>query len=301
MSSGAEEEEAAADENVCANCGIAGVDNIKLEECHDCDLVRYCSDKCKEDHREQHSEECEKRADKLHEKRLFTQPDGTHLGECPICFLPMPLQKEKSAFASCCGQLICKGCGVFHMASNKHDIVKASRCPFCRTPGTDKEEYEKRKKERIEANDPAVLSKKGEECFDEGDYDKALQYWTKAAELGNAEAHFKLGSIYMDGEGVEKDMGKAAYHWEKAAIGGHPNARYNLAIVEAKNDNTERAVKHLIIAANLGHDKSMKALLPSYKAGYITKEQYGATLRTHQAAVDATKSSQREAAERAGF
>ena len=47
-----EEEGGTADKNVCANCGIAAVDDIKLEECTDCDLVKYCSDKCREDHRE---------------------------------------------------------------------------------------------------------------------------------------------------------------------------------------------------------------------------------------------------------
>jgi hypothetical protein len=35
-----------------------------------------------------------------------------------------------------------------------------------------------------------------------------------------------------------------------------------------------------------------------YKKGYITKEEYGATLRTHQAAVGSTKSAQRDAAEK---
>ena len=62
----------------------------------------------------------------------------------------------------------------------------------------------------------------------------------------------------------------------------------------------ERAVKHFIINANLGDDKSMKFLLEAYKVGCITKEEYGATLRTHQTAVDAMKSSQRDAAERFG-
>ena len=91
------------------------------------------------------------------------------------------------------------------------------------------------------------------------------------------------------------------HHWEKAAIGGHPEARYNLAIEEAKNGNVERTVKHFIIAANLGYEASMKALLPFYKKGVITKEEYGATLRTHQAAINATKSAQRDAAEKQHF
>ena len=116
--------------------------------------------------------------------------------------------------------------------------------------------------------------------------------------MGNAEAHFQLGCLYWEGEDVEKDMEKAAHHLEKAAIGGHPYARHNLAVYEKEKGRLERAAKHFIIAAKLGDEASMKALLPSFKAGHITKEEYGSTLRTHQAAIDATKSSQRETMER---
>ena len=49
--------EGMADKNVCANCGIAEVDEIKLDECTDCDLVKYCGDKCRDEHREEHEEE----------------------------------------------------------------------------------------------------------------------------------------------------------------------------------------------------------------------------------------------------
>ena len=59
----------------------------------------------------------------------------------------------------------------------------------------------------------------------------------------------------------------------------------------------ERAVKHWIIAANMGYDKSMKALWKYHARGLVKKEHLTATLRAHQAAVDATKSQQREEAE----
>ena len=136
---------------------------------------------------------------------------------------------------------------------------------------------------------------KGSECYEAGDYDGALEYWSRAAELGDVEAHYRFGFMYWKGKGVEKDEEKAVYHFEKAAIGGHTKARNNLAYFETENGNTERAVKHFIIAANLGNDNSMKYLLRMYKHGYIAKDEYGATLRTHQAAIDATKSQQREA------
>ena len=269
-----------ADKDVCANCGIAGVDEIKLQECNDCELVKYCSDKCCEEHRQQHNEECKKRADELHDKRLFTQPDGSHRGECPICFLPIPLGIGKSTFMSCCGKWICRGCALAHKVSNINDKLKASTCLFCRTQTSDKEEFRKRKKERVEANDPPSLFYKGKEGYNKGDYDEALKYWTKASELGDIEAQFRLGWMYWRGEYVDKDEDKGIYHYEKAAIGGHPDARCYLGCIEGTNGNFDRSTKHSIIAANLGCVKSMKALLEVYKAGYITKEKYGTTLRT---------------------
>eukprot|EP00985_Skeletonema_marinoi_P022217 scaffold14081_cov66-Skeletonema_marinoi.AAC.1 len=49
----------------CASCGIAEVDELKLTECTDCDLVKYCSDACQHDHKLQHEEACKKRAAEL--------------------------------------------------------------------------------------------------------------------------------------------------------------------------------------------------------------------------------------------
>ena len=66
----------------CASCGIAEIDDIKLKNCDDCDLVKYCCDTCQGDHRSQHKEECEKRAAELHDEILFKQPEGNYYGDC---------------------------------------------------------------------------------------------------------------------------------------------------------------------------------------------------------------------------
>jgi hypothetical protein len=277
----------------CANCGIAGVDEIKLEECTDCDLVKYCSDKCREEHREQHDEECKNRkVILLHDRKLFTQPEETHRGECPLCFLPMPHDPTKSTFHTCCSKIICNGCRYAHERSNGGDS-----CPFCREPVADEEENTKRIMKRIKANDPAAMFQMGRKRYIEGDYETALDFFTKAAELGNAGAHHNLSVMYRKGARVEKEE-KVVYHFEIAAIGGHPGARCNLGCLEENNGNIERAVKHFIIAANLGDEESMKALWKHYSCGNITKEDLEATLRTHQAAIDAMKSEQRKEAER---
>ncbi len=171
------------------------------------------------------------------------------------------------------------------------------RCPFCREPTADDEENTKRKMNRIKANDPVALCQMGTARFHEGDYDTAIKYCTKAAELGDVKAHYQLADSYHQGDIVEKDEEKEIYHLEKAATGGHPGARHDLGCYESRNGNMERAVKHFIIAANVGYEESMKWLWKHYSAGNITKEELDATLRTHQAAIDATKSPERAAAE----
>ena len=150
---------------------------------------------------------------------------------------------------------------------------------------------------RVKKNDPAALCDVGKSHRDEGDYKTALEYFTKAAELGDVDAHFNLSVAYWKGQGVEKDEKKEIYHLEEASIGGHPYARHNLGSEEGQCGRFERAKKHFIIAANLGYHDSLKALRKLYANGHASKEDYAAALRAYQTAVEATKSAQREEAE----
>ncbi len=94
-------------------------------------------------------------------------------------------------------------------------------------------------------------------------------------------------------------MTKAVYHLEEAAIAGHIVARYHLASMNWESGRFKTAVKHWIIAANLGHDDSIQILRECYKKGKVSKDNnFASALRAHQAAADATKSPQREVGER---
>eukprot|EP00985_Skeletonema_marinoi_P002564 scaffold1057_cov203-Skeletonema_marinoi.AAC.12 len=53
------------------------------------DLVRYCSDECQRDHKPYHKEACKNQAAELRDELLFKQPESTHLGDCPICMIPL--------------------------------------------------------------------------------------------------------------------------------------------------------------------------------------------------------------------
>ena len=285
----------------CASCGIAEGGDVKLKDCSACRLVKYCGIECQRKHRRQHKKKCKKRTAELRDEILFKQPESSHYGDCPICCLPLPLDMQKHFFMVCCSKVICFGC---HYADHNREFEGRLnyKCPFCRHPipiSQSREDFERILMKRVEANDPVAMGQMGFQCNKAGDYGSAVEYWKRAANLGDMEAHFNLSVMYYDGHGVEKDEKKQVYHLEEASIGGHPDARYYLGGVEEKNGRLDRAIKHWIIAANLGSDKALEALKNAYRYGLISKDDFASALRAHQAAVDATKSPQREEGEAA--
>ena len=214
----------------------------------------------------------------------------------PICFLPLPIDGSKSRLYACCSTLVCDGC---EHANKLRELNKKlhPQCPFCRHPAPKTQaEADKNKMKRVAANDPFALRQMGSRSFHEGDNKSAFEYFSKAADLGNVDAHYCLSIAYDKGNGVEKDEKKQTYHLEEGAIGGDPNARHNLGVIDWNNGRRERAVKHFIIAAKLGNDISLKMVKNSYANGIVSKEEFAATLREYQATVEATKSPQRETA-----
>ena len=115
--------------------------------------------------------------------------------------------------------------------------------------------------------------------------------------MGNAHAHYQLSVLYYNGEGVVKDEKKSIHHLGHAAIGGHTHARHNLGCTELRLRRMDKAAKHFIISTKLGDCKSLGPLKDLYKAGHVSKDDFAAALRGHQAAIDATKSPQREEAD----
>ena len=285
----------------CASCGIAGGDDIKLKKCTACYLVQYCSVKCQRDDRPKHKKACKKRMAELRDEILFKQPESNHFVDCPICYLPLSIDPKKSTLMSCCSKYICNGCDY---ANTKREVEGKlqQKCAFCRkaAPKTE-EEFNKQLTKRIEANDPVAMCFTGTERYIEGDYKSAFEYWSKAAALGDVEAHYQLSCLYREGKGVEKDEKKQLHHAEEAAIGGDSDARHNLGCLEREKGRVERAVKHFIIAAKLGDDKSLEAVKDHYKAGFVSKDDFAAALRCYQATIDASRSPQREEAERTGI
>jgi TPR repeat protein len=59
------------------------------------------------------------------------------------------------------------------------------------------------------------------------DMKEAFNWWSKAANQGNAAAQNNLGILYAQGSVVPKDMKEAASWWTKAANQGNAAAKEN--------------------------------------------------------------------------
>ena len=280
----------------CANCGKGGASNI----CNKCNEVKYCNAACKKKHKTKHKKACERRVAELHDIELFKQPPPLD-GDCPICFVRLPLLCSGRSYSSCCGKEICSGCihAVTITRKRKTDIPL---CPFCRTPHptTDKE-IVKRLMRRVDASDAEAIQIVGGyysqgQCGLPQDNTKALKLRQNAAELGSVLAYHNLGNAHQVGRGVEIDEKTATYYYELAAMKGYPEARHNLGIFEDNAGNIERALKHYVIAVEGGCSQSLKEIQDLYSRGLATKDVYIESLRSYQKYLVEVKSSQRDEA-----
>ena len=250
----------------CAACGKEG-NSDDMNTCNKCQSVKYCNAACKKKHRKKHKKACERRVAELHDEKLFKEVEPK---ECPICMLPLP-DASLTTTVSCCGKNICIGCLYAMKMSEGKDL-----CAFCRTPyATSGEEEIKRTKSLIDnENGQGYLLLAS--YYDQGrrglqqDLQKANELLLKAGELGCATGYYNLGNHYDNGRGVERDKKKAQHYWDLAAMGGDINARHNLGCMEGKADNFHRAMKHFIIAARAGHEKSLDNVKTGFIGGFVT-------------------------------
>ena len=107
-------------------------------------------------------------------------------------------------------------------------------------------------------------------------------------------AHYALGCLYDEGTVVEKDNAKMIQHWEKAAMSGHVFARHSLSCEEFIAGNVDLALQHWMIAAKLGHEKSLNNVKGMFMKGLSTKADYAAALRGYQSSIEEMSSPDRD-------
>ena len=223
---------------------------------------------------------------RISEATLFKLPLPSD--ECQICNFKLPHLSTGKVYMSCCGQVLCRGC--VHMIQTDKDLD--SICFFCKVPLPDSdEEIIKRYVKRI------VLDEDSESvcslgCFYQSGmfgltqgYSKALNLYYWAGMLGSAESYCNIADAYDNGRGVKRDNEKAWHYYQLAAMGGNIVARFNLGVSEMLVGNTERAIKHFMIAVRSGCADSLQRIKQLKENRHATDGEYLEALNLYQASM----------------
>jgi TPR repeat protein len=116
-------------------------------------------------------------------------------------------------------------------------------------------------KKAAEAHNPKACALYGDALLrgEDGaqqDIAQAMMFLREAAEAGQANASFRLGKIYDDGEYTSKDYAKALDYYTTAAKAGVSEAQYNLGVMYASGHGVKRdyveGLAWLIVATKNG-------------------------------------------------
>ena len=93
----------------------------------------------------------------------------------------------------------------------------------------------------------------------ENDMEKAIYWWTQAANQGDTESQAILGDCYS----LKNDFKTAAFWRKKAASQGDPNAQYELALQyfrgEGVEENASEGIRLMKEAVKNGHKVAKEA------------------------------------------
>ena len=94
-------------------------------------------------------------------------------------------------------------------------------------------------------------------AYDSGEYQKALEMWMLLAYEGNAEAQYRLGTMFLHGTGIGVSTDEAVYWLSRAAEQGESNAQYLLGAIylsgKGLRSDREHGLEWWRAAANNGH------------------------------------------------
>jgi len=128
------------------------------------------------------------------------------------------------------------------------------------------------------------------------DLERAVYWYTKAAEQGQIEAQFYLGDSYYNGKGVPRDLERAVYWYTKAAEQGHILSQRNVGNYYRRGDcgptDMTKAAYWYAKAAEQGDSMSQYNLGVYYYKGDpfpkdLEKARYWANKAAKQGDVDA--------------
>ncbi len=138
---------------------------------------------------------------------------------------------------------------------------------------------------------PGILSAApdtGMRAFERGDYITAYRIWRPAAEQGNAELQFKLGTMSEWGLGVAPDYREAVKWYHRAAEQGHAEAQFTLGFMYGAGQGVRQDDVHAYawyeLAAERGHESAKE--FRDATARRLSRTQFAAAQRLARALED---------------
>lgn len=127
----------------------------------------------------------------------------------------------------------------------------------------------------IELGDPSAMVALGQFLRDgkfiTKNYDAAVSLFRRAAALGDPNAYSALGFAYQEGEGVTKSYADAFHNYWMAGKAGEPNGYFAIGRMYryglGVKQDDNEAVVYYRYAADLGHPTSLKILSEAYIDG----------------------------------
>ncbi len=209
--------------------------------------------------------------EELRDVELFGPPEERE--ECPICFVPLPLEPSEISHVPCCGKMTCAACVMAAMAA---DEVGQYTCAFCRAQvvgiGDEAKDQALRNRvklrNRVESGDAWAMFTLAED-YELGvsgvqkDHVSAMKLWLQSAELGHIPALCAIAKSQLNNEFEVRTTKEQALKLAKAAATkGSAKGHAILGFLENKQGDLDKALKHFVHAA-IGGDKRSFDMLRS--------------------------------------
>jgi len=225
--------------------------------------------------------------------------------ECPICFIPLPIDDKSTCYRPCCGKIICKGCiadqiQMFIRDSGdemQEEMIKAlDQCMFCRTNMYGKSDELNRA--AAENNRPEGMFRVGQLYLADEKKQEGIKWLKRATVLGCGKAAEKIGDLHLEDENSDIHETQACFYFNKAAELGRVQAYVKLGNIELDRGWVASAMNNYRKAAICGiKDPGLVQVLKrGFMVGYITREEYFSTLYKHYKANDEMNSKSRKRA-----
>ena len=132
----------------------------------------------------------------------------------------------------------------------------------------------------------------GMEAAKKGDYSAAFNFFTQACDNGNPAGCFAVGTMYMNGVGIQTDIQKAERYYQLGCSGGDATACSNLAMIydykeQASASDKEKALQLYMTGCQGGDALACNNLAYMYANGDGVQKDYYKAMQYYKYSCDA--------------